>query len=45
MSSDSKLRSKIKSQIARFAAGLSEGFSKPKQRFLREALYGIRAQA
>lgn len=43
MGEDSKLGSKIKAQITRFASRLSEGLDKTKRRFITEMLYGIQA--
>jgi len=43
MHNDSRLSSKIKARITRFAGRLSEGLSKPRKRFVREMLYGIQA--
>jgi len=43
MAEDSKLSGKIKAQITRFASRLSQGWSRPKRRFLAEMLYGIQA--
>lgn len=43
MREDSKLASKIKSQISRFASRLTEGLDKVKRRFVSEMLYGVQA--
>jgi len=43
MSNDTKLSRKIKAQISRFAGRLSEGFTRPRRRFVTEMIYGIQA--
>ena len=43
MSEDSKLGSKIKPQITRFASRLSEWMDKATRRLVSEMLYGIQA--
>jgi len=43
MSDDSKLTGKIKAQMSRYAARLTEGLSKVKRRFVGEMLYGMQA--
>ena len=43
MGEDSKLGSKIKAQITRFAGRLTEGMDKVKRRLVAEMLYGIQA--
>ena len=43
MGEDSKLGSKIKSQITRFAGRLTEGMDKVTRRWVSEMLYGIQA--
>lgn len=43
MGEDSKLGSKIKAQITRYASRLSAGMGKVKRRFVTEMLYGIQA--
>jgi len=43
MGHDSKISGKIKAQITRFSNRLTEGFTKPERRFIREVIYGIQA--
>lgn len=43
MTEDSRLGTKIKWQLSRFANGLSEGWSKPCRRLIQEMLFGIQA--
>jgi len=43
MNHDSKLGSKIKRQISRFASHLGEGMDKVTRRFVGEMLYGMQA--
>jgi hypothetical protein len=43
MREDSRIGTKIKWQLSRFANGLSEGLSKPCQRLIQEMMFGIQA--
>jgi hypothetical protein len=43
MGEDSRIGTKIKWQLSRFANGLSEGLSKPCRRLIQEMLFGIQA--
>jgi len=40
---DSKVRSRLKAQLTKFATQLSEGLSKPLEKFVGEMLFGIQA--
>jgi len=40
---DNKIRSRLKAQLTKFVAQLSEGLSKPQQKFVGEMLFGIQA--
>ena len=43
MNNDSKLVTKIKAQVSRFCGDITEGMSKPRKRFFKEAMYGMMA--
>ncbi|MEW6420013.1 MAG: hypothetical protein AB1480_18175 [Nitrospirota bacterium] len=43
MSRESKTVANLKGQISKFSGIISKGFKKPKQRLIREMLYGIQA--
>jgi hypothetical protein len=43
MANDSKIASKIKAQITRFANRISRGLKKPKRKFIAQMLFGIQA--
>jgi len=43
MAEDSRLSAKIEAQITRFATRLTQGWSRPRRRFVGEMLYGIQA--
>jgi len=40
---DNKIRSRLKAQLTKFVEQLSEGLSKPQQKFVGEMLFGIQA--
>ena len=40
---DSKLRSRLKAQLTKFALQLSEGLSRPLQKFVTQMLFGVQA--
>ncbi|GER92602.1 hypothetical protein A45J_0320 [hot springs metagenome] len=43
MSSESKTVANLKGQLSRFSGIISKAFNKPKQRLIKELLYGIQA--
>jgi len=43
MNFKTKVANKIKLQIAKFSGIISKGFSKPKDRLIKELIYGIQA--
>ena len=43
MREDSRIGTKIKQQLTRFANGLSEGLREPRRRLIREMMFGIQA--
>lgn len=43
MDSNAKITNKIKHQISKFSGIISKGFKKPKQRLIKEIIYGIQA--
>ena len=40
---DNKIRSRLKAQLTKFTTQLSEGLSKPLEKFVGEMLFGIQA--
>ena len=43
MSGESKIIANLKGQFSKFSGIISKGFAKPKQRLIKEILYGIQA--
>src|SRR3990170_8774714 len=43
MSENSKTVANVKGQLSKFSGIISKGFKKPKQRLIKEMLYGIQA--
>jgi hypothetical protein len=41
MSAESKTVASLKGQISKFSGIISKGFNKPKQKLIKEMLYGI----
>ena len=41
---DNKIRSRLKAQLTKFTTQLSEGLSKPLEKFVGEMLFGIQAR-
>lgn len=43
MNSESRIVANLKGQLSKFSGIISKGFKKPKQRLIKEILYGIQA--